>query len=228
MTDFGNITKIAADISSNPWAAVPLIVLAVLWLFISLRRSKQKKRESDIKHHHAPNLTDELDQYVGYCVRVAYDNGRVVTRAVDGKETESHNVREITVSEPPPPIYSESIDWEAMDSKIHYRVRSLLNTSKETASSFDSPFVEIESSDCEKYFEERQLAYARLGLEAYDIAKKARGMYGIPRQNILDGERPEAALRRKVGEIEGGRRRKTTKERLEKSANRLRSFLLRR
>lgn len=228
MIEFGKITGIVENISSNPWAAVPLIVLAVLWLFISLRRSKQKKRESDIKHYHAPNLTDELDRYVEYCVKVAYDDGRIATRAVDGKKEESHNVREITVSDSPPPIYSERIDWEAMDSKIHYRVRSLLKTSKETAASFDSPFVETESPDCEKYFEERQLAHARLGLEAYDIAKKARGMYGIPRQNILDGERPEAALRRKIGEIEGDRRRKTTKERLEKSANRLRSFLLRR
>ena len=218
------IARLAEIIANNPWAAVPLIVLAGLWLFISLRRSRQKSRESDIKHYHAPNLTDELDRYVGYCVKVAYDDGRAVG-----------DVREIGVSEPPPPIYSKSIDWAAMDSKIHYRVRSLLATSKEVADSFNSPFVEIKSPDGEKYFEERQLAYARLGLEAYDIAKKARGMYGIPRQNILDGELPETALRRKISEIEGNRRRKTTeerigktKERLGKSVHRLRSFLSRR
>ncbi|MCY4048376.1 MAG: hypothetical protein OXF24_02185 [Hyphomicrobiales bacterium] len=211
MNEFLEISRAVSNIAANPWAAVLLIVLVILWLFISFQRSKREKRESEVKHRHAPNLMDELDRYVAYCVRVAYDDGRG-----------------IDVSESPPPIYSEDINWEAMDSKIHYRVRSLLNASKEIAASFDSSSVEIKSPDCEKYFEEKQLAYARLGLEACDIAKQARGIYGIPRPGILKGERPEIALKRKVGEIEGSRRRKTTKERLEKSVHRLRSFLSRR
>ena len=176
MDGFNNISKAVSDISADPWAAVPLIVLAILWLFISFQRSKREKRESEVKHRHVPNLMDELDRYVAYCVRVAYDDGRVAIHAADGKGTEFCDVREVDVSEPPPPIYSENINWEAMDSKIHYRVRSLLNASKEIAASFDALSIEIESPDCEKYFEERQLAYARLGLEACDIAKQARGI----------------------------------------------------
>lgn len=228
MDGFNNISKAVSDISANPWAAVPLIVLAILWFFISLQRSKREKRESDVKHRHAPNLMDELDQYAAYCVRIAYDDGKVATHAIDGKGMEFCHVREVGVGEPLPPIYSENINWEAMDSKIHYRVRSLLKASKEIASSFDSLSIEIKSPDCEKYFEERQLAYARLGLEACDIAKQARGIYGIPRPGTLKGERPEIALKKKISEIEGGRRRKITKERLEKSVHRLRSFLSRR
>lgn len=221
MPDFITIIKVVSDVFVNPWVALATVftfaIGVILLTFkpaISFRLLQWQKRRNIAKNFWVPELVRQLDRYVAYCVKVTHDDGSIT--CAFNEEGEPYDAKEVNVDEPPPAIYPTIINWTVIDSKIQYRVHSLSDESEKIVALFHFSSVESKSPDCEKYFEKRQLAYAQLGLEAYDIAKKVRRIYNIPRQSILNGERPEIALKRKVRQIKRRRRQKIIKLQLGK------------
>jgi hypothetical protein len=133
-----------------------------------------------------------LDRYVDRCADVASDDG------LCQGQPNAEGCLEAQVDPPPPPAFSEDLDWKSIEPALMYRILSLPSEAESAKRLIDAVADFTGPPDYEPFFEERQDQYAKLGLAAYSLTEEIRKKYGIPAQER--GEWDPAAHLAKVRE----------------------------
>ena len=145
-------------------------------------------------------IVNQLDKYASDCLKVVEDEGC----------RDAEDILQPEEKQPPPPIYPNDIDWTSIDCKLMENIISLTNKAEESDNSISAIVDHVAGPpDYEEFFEERQLQYGRLGLEAHKITERLRSKYSVPSRDINTwrDDRLEVTLRKKVDEIEKKRAR---------------------
>ncbi|MCK2149448.1 hypothetical protein MYE70_10255 [Marinobacter alexandrii] len=161
-----------------------------------------------------------LDRYVAGCVEVVSDDGLYM-----GQPDEQGYSR-IQVETPKFEPGVAKVEWKSLPTVLMYEVLTFPNNIEVANSRISAAFEHAASPpDYSEGFEERQLKYAELGLEADSIATKLRGHANLPpkpkrdwdpiefmkdrRQQILrdraEREKRHQELMEKLSEIESQR-----------------------
>jgi hypothetical protein len=115
-----------------------------------------------------------LDRYLESCAEVAIDDG-----LCEGQPN-AEGFLEPQVSLPPPPAFSDDMDWKSIPHELMYRLLSLPSEA-EVANRMIAGAAEHDTPpDYASFFEERQYQYAKLGLRAFKLTDEIRKAYAIP------------------------------------------------
>lgn len=164
-----------------------------------LSRSDQKRNGT----YGAIRIVGVLDEYAQKCVDVVYDDGTIEGRPA-GQTQDGEEYYVPQVSEPDPPHYPEDIDWKSLPKGLTYRALTLPNTARDANRAIIISSEHAYPPDYEPVFSARQEGYARLGLEAMQLASALRQHFGLPPMTqplwYADWE-PEAFLRDRLKEF---------------------------
>jgi len=137
-----------------------------------------------------------LDKYVEDCVAVIKDDGLCYgSRTKDG-------CLEPQVVCPGTPIFPDDIDWKSINYDLMYEILSF-PSDVEAADGIITHTWDFAASppDYDEGFEERSFQYAQLGLKAYEVAKKLRVQYKIPKRDYKDWD-PVSELKSDLEKIQ--------------------------
>ena len=115
-----------------------------------------------------------LDRYLDSCADVAIDDGLCEGQLND------EGCLEPQVSLPPPPAFSDDMDWKSIPHELMYRLLSLPSDAEVANRMIDGIAEHDTPPDYARFFEERQYQYAKLGLRAFKLTNEIRKGYGIP------------------------------------------------
>lgn len=139
----------------------------------------------------AVRVATYLDYYSERCRDVAGDNG----------DEDQHGYTHTTVDDPVFNLETVEVEWKSIPSELMYRILNFSNLIvaaekyvKDTAEYSDPP-------DYTSAFEARQIQYAKLGLEAIDIANILRKEHKLPARDYGDSD-PETFMRERIKLIE--------------------------
>lgn len=167
----------------------------------------ERRRRS---YYLALRIVRQLDKYALDCTKIAFDDGfeapdkaRIDQR---GRMIGVYPEQIPNEREPLPPVYPNDVDWNSIKNlNLIDRILDLPLKAEEAANNVDIENKKGQGIFFERYFEERQLQYARLGVEAHEITKKFRTIYCSlsPRKMDKWNDKPlEIALREKIAKIE--------------------------
>ena len=142
-----------------------------------------------------------LDKYLEDCVSVVKDDGLCY-----GSRTEDGCLAP-QVACPSTPNFPDDIDWKSINYDLMYEILSF-PSDIEAADGIIQHTWDFAAfpPDYEEGFEERAFQYAKLGLKAYDLAKKLRDQYQIPARNYSDWD-PVSELKSDLEKIENRRKK---------------------
>lgn len=126
-----------------------------------------------------------LEEYADKCIEVVQDDGTSCGRPA-GRTDEGQEYYEAQVETPEPPNFPDDISWRSIPETLMHRTLSLPNKARHTnryiqvSSEFASP------PDYDEYFDARQEGYAKLGLDALEIAKGLRDHFNIAVKSKAD------------------------------------------
>lgn len=172
--DWSLLSKIVATII--PAASGLLGVYMGSTLASSREEAREKVQSKKETSYLAILVVSHLDRVVNCCVDVAGDDGTSYGQPA-GTNGEYH---EATVEAPSFDPLSLNVEWKVLPSDLMYRILSLpysmevLNQHISNVGEFDSP------PDYPDYFWERQIGYAKLGLEVAELAYELRLYAGLP------------------------------------------------
>jgi len=152
------------------------VVLGVLlnamkeWWF---QKGKSKK---DLEYL-AIRISCALDSFVNGCADVVADDGLCCG------QLDQDGCRSIQTKTPNFDPLSFEVEWKALPANLMYEVLSLPNQLEAANHKISGAFEYAASPpDYEEGFEERQMQYATLGLQAHDLASKLRSIGKLPHQ----------------------------------------------
>lgn len=117
-----------------------------------------------------------LDQFITDCIELIYD-----PKHIDLEGVVHGTVSNPTINWPP------EIDWPSIPSELMYRC--LLLPSQAKAAAEQASFVAEHVSgppDYSEYFEELELKFAEVGLQAFHIMKRLKESYGVHSKDRYD------------------------------------------
>lgn len=130
-------------------------------------------QRTEIGRFHAVGIIAVLDAYADKCVSVVSDDGtdqgRPAGRTPDGEE-----YCEPQVILPDAPDYPPDTDWRSIKFDLMYRAMALQNTARDTNRYIQSCSEHASPPGYDELFNARQEGYARLGLEAVQLASALR------------------------------------------------------
>ena len=152
------------------------------------------KRKKNAKYL-AIRVSCILDRFIYGCVEVVQDDGLCCG------QRNNEDCREVQVKTPILEFDSLSLEWESLSSDLLYEVINFPNNIKHADSSIFSVGEYIAyPPDYEEYFEERQIKYAELGLEAFELSEKLQIKYSLPKREYQPWN-PLEILRKKKQQI---------------------------
>lgn len=162
----------------------------------------QRRREGSFS---AIRLICILEEYADGCVSVVYDDGTSQGRPA-GRLESGEEYCEIQVEQPDPLEFPEDIVWRSLPESLMHRTLALPNKARSTNRSIAAASEHAFAPDYEELFDARQEGYARLGLEALEIADDLRKHYDISVKSSAEFSADwdaKAFLREKVAAFEG-------------------------
>jgi hypothetical protein len=123
----------------------------------------------------AVQVLGQLERYVAGCANVVADDG------LSQGQADEHGCRRIQVT--PPKFEPEllKVEWKALPLDLMHEILDLPYRAEIANHSISAAFEYAASPpDFEEGFEERQLQYAALGLDAAQLAAKLRKHAGLP------------------------------------------------
>ncbi len=148
----------------------------------------------------AIRLIGMLEEYADRCLDVVYDDGtaegRPAVRTKDGQE-----YHEAQVKTPDPLKYPDDIGWRSLPEALMHRTIALPNKARSTNRHIQASNEWATPPDFREFFGPRQMGYARLGLDALEIAGDLRAHFGISaesRDNLNPDWNPMNALRERI------------------------------
>jgi len=185
------------DILNSPpfWALVGVIIGTVLTtlkdVYLDYRKQSREARYAALR------LVAIFELYAEACLEVARDGGELVPTGNGWDE------REPAVDRPLLGALPHDIEWKALDVDLTYRVLRFPVQIAEGERSIQFMFGEVSGPpDYDEGFEERQIQYAELGLEARKLADDLRRTHKLPKEQA---EGPINALGAIVAKIQKAR-----------------------
>jgi hypothetical protein len=148
-----------------------------------------------------------LEEYADKCIDIVGDDGTAYGQPA-GRTNDGEEYYMATETTPEPPVFPDDIAWRSIGEALMHRALALPNMARSTdrhvavAGDFASP------PDYDEFFEARQEGYARLGLEALEIADHLRQEFGVSasgRAKLNSDWDPAKHLRKKLTEFEKNR-----------------------
>lgn len=158
---------------------------------------RERRREGS---YAAIRLICILEEYADKCIDVVYDDGTAFGRPAGRHE----NGEEYCVAQadaPEPLEFPEDIAWRSIPEALMHRVLALTNKARSTDRHISAAGEHAFPPDYDEFFEQRQLGYAQLGLDALEITDELRKRFGISAQsrtNLNTDWNPKAFLREKI------------------------------
>lgn len=162
---------------------------------------RERRREGS---YSAIRLICILEEYADKCIDVVGDDGTVYGRPA-GRTKDGEEYYQAQVASPDPVEFPADIGWRSLKGPLMHRTLALPNMARSTdrhiqaASDFASP------PDYSELFEARQEGYARLGLEALEIADALRKQFQITakgRATLNTDWNPKAFLSAEIAKLE--------------------------
>lgn len=148
-----------------------------------------------------------LDEYLDKCVGVVLDDGTAYGQPA-GRTNQGEEFLSPQVKLPSPPDYPNDIDWKSVRTRLMYRALALPNRARETDQYIAGCAEHAFPPDYEELFEARHEGYAKLGLEAHQLAGEMRTAYRIaPRDDKTWNPHwnPVGRLEKRLEEIQSKR-----------------------
>ncbi|PTM60085.1 hypothetical protein [Phreatobacter oligotrophus] len=166
------------------WALVGVIVGSALTTLKDVYLDHRKQSRDG--RYAALRLVAIFELYAEACLEVARDDGETVLTENGWDE------RVPAVDRPLLGTLPQDIDWKALDVDLTYRVLRFPVRIAECERSIQFMFSEVAAPpDYDEGFEERQIRYAELGLEARKLADDLRRTHKLPTE---EAEGPIDAL----------------------------------
>lgn len=171
------------------------IALGGTWFFSSRDTEKAAR-------YLAIRVVCVFDKYIEDCVAVVKDDGLCYgSRTKDGCLSPQ-------VKSPGVPVYPDDVDWKSIDHDLMYEILSFPSDVDAADGKIEFISHAIASPpDYEEFFEERAFEYAQFGLRTYELAKRLRGVYGIPDKKYGDWN-PIAELQKELETIQTCRKKR--------------------
>lgn len=147
-----------------------------------------------------------LDQYAQKCIDVVFDDGTSEGRPA-GRTEHGEEYHKVQVGSPEPLTYPDDIDWKSLPKKLAFRALTLPNSARDTDRHIGFSAEHAFPPDYEEVFDARQEGYARLGLEAIELASALRTEFDLPLKDrsVWNAEwDPEAFLSERLKKANGG------------------------
>jgi hypothetical protein len=166
------------------------------------KRYRLKKKNSE---YLAIQVICILDEFIDKCVDVIRDNGTIYGQP--SERDDNGNVYYYPQVEPPESLeLPQNADWKMLDGDFMYQILNFPNLVRSTKKEFNL-FCEVVAClpDLSDIYEYRRKIYARLGLNALELADKLRAKYGLPRatQNKCNSDwSPKKYFEEKIEETE--------------------------
>ena len=154
----------------------------------------------------AIRIVGVLDQYAQKCIDVVYDDGTSLGQPA-GRTSGGEAYHVVQVEAPDPPTYPNDIDWKSLLKPLAYRALTLPNAARDTDRHIGFAAEHAFPPDYEEVFDARQVGYARLGLEAIQLASALRAEFDLtPKdRSVWNAEwDPEAFLLERLEKAKGG------------------------
>ena len=139
--------------------------------FLLLRR--------EVGRVHAVGIITVLDSFADKCTSVVEDDGTVYGCPA-GMTTQGEEYFDPQVALPDPPNYPADVDWRSIKFDLMYRSLALQNTARDTNRFIQSCSEHASPPGYVELFAARQEGYARLGLEAVQLASALRKQHRLP------------------------------------------------
>ncbi|MGX1307077.1 hypothetical protein AB7M35_001797 [Amorphus suaedae] len=135
----------------------------------------QRRREGS---YSAIRLICILEDYASDCLDVVYDDGTAQGRPA-GCTEHGEEYHEEQVSTPQPPAFPDDIAWRSLPEELMHRTLALPNKAKSTDRHISACSEHADPPDYDDFFKPRREGYARLGLDALELANDLRRNFGI-------------------------------------------------
>lgn len=156
----------------------------------------------------AVQVVGQLDRYVFACSEVVVDNG--LCRG----QRDEHGYRRAQIATPTFSPDSLKVEWRSIPPDLMYAILDLPYKAEVAGHIIEGASENADPPDFDDYFEERQLQYAVLGLEAAALAKRLRAEAVLPKRSIAHWD-PIAWMNGRKNEIEAIRADRASKSEIE-------------
>jgi hypothetical protein len=144
----------------------------------------------------AVQVVGRLDRYVFACAEVVADDG------LSHGQSDEHGYSVAQVELPKFIPEALSVEWRSIPAELMYEILDLPYKAEVAAHIIAGASENADPPDFDDFFEERQLQYASLGLQAAAIASRLRNHAKLPERSIAHWD-PIASMADKKLQIEG-------------------------
>ena len=135
----------------------------------------ERRREGS---YSAIRLICILEEYVDKCISVVGDDGTVYGQPA-GRTSDGEEYYKPTEPSPPPLEFPDDIAWRSLKEPVMHRILALPNTARSTNRHISGAWEHSSPPHHDLMFAIRHEGYARLGLEALEIAENLRQQFGV-------------------------------------------------
>lgn len=153
-----------------------------LWMGWHSRRKNQQ--------YLAIRVVTYLDFFSERCAEVVDDDGDI----------DQEGYTRTSIAEPEFDIDSIEVEWKSISAELMYRILNFSNLFTAAKSQIKAAGEYSDPPDHGRFFDERQIQYANLGLEAIDIANVLRQNHNFPDRDY-EHWAPEAFMKEKRSKI---------------------------
>lgn len=136
---------------------------------------RERRREGS---YSAIRLICILEEYADKCIDVVGDDGTAYGRPA-GRTKDGEEYYQVQVTKPEPVDFPGDIGWRGLKGPLMHRTLALPNMARSTDRHINATGDIASPPDYSEVFEARQEGYARLGLEALEIADDLRKHFDI-------------------------------------------------
>jgi len=145
-----------------------------------------------------------LDEYAEKCMDVVCDDGTSCCRPA-GRTASGEEFYEPQVKRPEPPIFPSDIEWKSLENNLAYRILMLPVRARDVDRDILMSSEHSFPPGYEEIFDARMEGYAKLALNALELAKEIRGNFKYPQEstrfNALSDDH-KVFLNNKIKEIQ--------------------------
>lgn len=175
---------------------VALGVILTYWREFLTQRRKDKK---DLGYL-AAIVSAQLDRFVSGCCEVVGDDG------LDRGNRDEHGYRTTQVATPKFDPVGLSVEWRSLPSGLMFEILDMPYRIDVVNGGISNTLeFAADPPDFELFFEQRQYEYAKLGLQAAEMAKRLRKLAGYPERERSEWD-PLAYMQEEMQKIDDVRK----------------------
>lgn len=145
-----------------------------------------------------------LQEYTDNCIDVVGDDGTAYGQPA-GRTNNGEEYYKVQVSTPEPLSYPDDIVWRSLKAPLMHRILALPNMVRSTNRLIMAASEHAFPPGYDEVFEARQEGYAKIGIEALEIAHQLRSNFGVSvigHAHPSTDWNPEKHLREKLAEFD--------------------------